>query len=192
MGPRICVVGPSGSGKTTLARLLSKTFEVPHVELDAFHWIGPGWTAADPVQFRERVAEAIGGDAWVVDGNYSAILGDAVLECVDDIVWLDLPRARILAQLVARSLTRLVTREELWNGIREAPREILRVVHVKDGSVRWREENLFVWSMRSVDRSRTAWTKRFIRLGCRVHRVRKGEDLPRLVETLILLHRSPE
>ena len=67
---RIVVVGTTGSGKTTVARKLSRRLGIPHVELDALHW-EPKWTPAATDVFRQRVAEALKGDAWVVDGNYS-------------------------------------------------------------------------------------------------------------------------
>src|SRR5437016_1896693 len=79
-GHRIVVIGTSGSGKTTQARHLSERLGIPHVELDALHWV-PGWTEAPTDALRERVTEALAGDAWLVDGNYSV---------VRDIVW---PRA---------------------------------------------------------------------------------------------------
>lgn len=67
---RIMVVGTSCAGKTTLARRIARTLDMPHVELDALYW-GPNWSECPTDEFRERVRERVGGDRWVVDGNYA-------------------------------------------------------------------------------------------------------------------------
>src|ERR671937_2952145 len=90
MPPKIVVIGTSGSGKTTVARELARRLGVPHVELDALYH-GPGWAETPPEEFRRRVAAAMDGDGWVVDGNYESKLGDLVLRRADTVVWLDLP-----------------------------------------------------------------------------------------------------
>ncbi len=86
-GQRINVVGVTGSGKTTLARRLSDRLDIPHVELDALFW-GPGWTETPDDVFRERVRQALAGERWVVDGNYSRIR-DIIWPRADTIIWLD-------------------------------------------------------------------------------------------------------
>jgi adenylate kinase family enzyme len=121
---RISVVGNSGSGKTTLARALSEALAVPHLELDAvFHQ--PNWEPLDNDLFRARVAEFIAADGWVVDGNYSKVL-DLVWRRADTVVWIDLPRHRVMRQLLGRTLRRLITRAELWNGNTEPWRDLFR------------------------------------------------------------------
>lgn len=121
---RVSVVGNSGSGKTTLARRIAEELSVPHVELDAiFHQAG--WTPLPRDEFRSRVDAATAGEAWVVDGNYSAVR-DIVWERADTVVWLDLPRRTVMRQLTLRTLRRAVTREELWNTNREPLANFLR------------------------------------------------------------------
>jgi adenylate kinase family enzyme len=113
----VVVVGCSGSGKTTLARALARVLDCPCVELDAiFHQ--PGWTELSAAEFRARVAEATASDAWVVDGNYS-VVRDIVWDKADTVVWFDLPYATVLTRTVRRTLRRVITREELWNGNKE-------------------------------------------------------------------------
>ena len=115
--PRIVVVGCTGSGKTTVARTLAKLLDVPHVELDAHNW-EPDWTAAQTDVFRQRVADAVSGDAWVVDGNYSAVR-DLVWPRAALLVWLNLPYRVVAWRLLWRTLRRVFNKEELWNGNRE-------------------------------------------------------------------------
>jgi len=115
---RIAVVGTSGSGKTTLAERLAQRLGIAHVELDALHW-GANWTPAPPDLFRERTAGALGGEAWVTDGNYSAVR-DIVWGLADTVVWLDYPLPLVMGRVIWRTLQRSLTREELWSGNRES------------------------------------------------------------------------
>lgn len=69
---RILVLGPSGAGKSTLARRVGDRLGIPVVHLDALYW-QPGWVASAAGPFRERIAQAAAGDAWVIEGNYTAI-----------------------------------------------------------------------------------------------------------------------
>ncbi|HZR41011.1 MAG TPA: hypothetical protein VFB12_12885, partial [Ktedonobacteraceae bacterium] len=115
---RIVVVGTSGSGKSTLARQLGKLLSIPAVEMDALFW-GPHWTPAPLSVLRERVMQALSGDAWVVDGNYSNVR-DLTWGCADTVVWLDYSLWVVMTRLLRRTLTRGIAREELWSGNRES------------------------------------------------------------------------
>jgi adenylate kinase family enzyme len=120
---RISVVGNSGSGKTTLAKAVARELGVPHMELDAvFHQ--PDWQPLETGLFRARVGEFIAADAWVIDGNYSAVQ-DLIWARADTVVWIDLPRRTVMRQLIARTLRRMMTRQELWNGNTESWRDLL-------------------------------------------------------------------
>lgn len=117
LGGRVVVLGLTGSGKTTLAAALAQALDAPHVELDALHW-EPNWTMADREVLRARVATAIAGDAWVVDGNYS-VARDLIWPRATAIIWLDYPLPLVVARLFRRTLWRWLARAELWNGNRE-------------------------------------------------------------------------
>jgi adenylate kinase family enzyme len=99
---RILIFGPSGAGKSTLARHIGERLGHPVVHLDAFNW-NPGWVQTEIAQFRERVAEAATGDAWVMDGNYTAHL-DLRLPRAEAVIWLDLPRHIYFPRAVWRSI----------------------------------------------------------------------------------------
>ena len=88
-----------------------------HVELDALNW-EPNWTTAPTDVFRRRVTEAVRGDRWIVDGNYSDVR-DVVWSRATALVWLDYSLARTLGRLFWRTFRRVFTREDLWSGNRE-------------------------------------------------------------------------
>ena len=121
---RIAIVSSaSSSGKTTLGRELARRLDVPFHELDALHH-GPDWTEATAEELRARVEPLVAGEAWIVDGAYRSKLGDLVLESADVVVWLDLPLRIWLPRLLRRTTSRIVRREELWNGNRETLRNV--------------------------------------------------------------------
>lgn len=128
---RICIIGTSGSGKTTLARQIAGQLDMPHVELDALHW-QPGWTPARKDDLRARLEEALAGDTWVVDGNYS-VLRSITWARADTIIWLDYALPVVLWRVTRRTARRLISRAELWNGNRESVRTLLS----RDSIILW-------------------------------------------------------
>ncbi len=121
---RVSVVGNSGSGKTQLARRIAAALDVAYVELDAIHHL-PGWQPIDPDEFLAQIEAIAAREQWVIDGNYRvAVVDGPVWERADTVVWLDLPRSRIMRQVIGRTLRRTIRREELWNGNREPLRNL--------------------------------------------------------------------
>ena len=118
---RVVVVGTSGSGKTTFARALAGSLGVPHIELDAIHWL-PNWTPRDHDELRSLVEEAVSQERWVVDGNYS-LVRDIVWPRATAVVWLNYPFPLIFGRVLKRTVQRVVGREELFSGNRESFRE---------------------------------------------------------------------
>ncbi len=141
LGRRIVVVGTTGAGKTTLAEALSARLNLPHVELDGLYW-GPGWAERPTQLFREAVAEAVAGEAWVVDGNYNQAR-DLIWPRAQTLIWLDYPLPIIFWRLLWRSLRRGWTQEALWNDNRESL---------------WTQfatrNSLFLWAWRTARRRR--------------------------------------
>ncbi|MGW3350540.1 hypothetical protein ACWDA3_45170 [Nonomuraea rubra] len=120
---RVSVVGNTGSGKSTLAAGLAARLGVPWLELDSiFHM--RDWTPRPEQEFRAEVDAFTSGGGWVVDGNYSAVR-DLVWRRADTVVWFDLPRRTVMRQLAARTLRRMATGAELWNGNKESFRFLL-------------------------------------------------------------------
>lgn len=110
-------MGTSGTGKTTVASRIAEAIDAPHIELDSLHW-EPGWTEALTEVFRAKVTEATAEDTWVADGNYRTVR-DILWGRADTIVWLDYPLRVAFWRTLRRTVRRVVTREELWNGNRE-------------------------------------------------------------------------
>jgi adenylate kinase family enzyme len=126
---RIIVVGCEGSGKTSLALKLGRKLGLPVVHLDVLYW-RPGWKASDQASFRVRVADAIAGEGWVVDGSFSGLAFDLTLARADTLIVIERPRWLCLWRIVRRSaFDRDVTRPDLpegcpeqfdWNLMRDA------------------------------------------------------------------------
>ena len=136
-GARIVVVGVTGSGKTTTAIRLARILEIPHVELDSLHW-QPNWVMAEKETFRQLVDQALSGPGWVTDGNYSKAR-DLIWGRATTIVWLDYALPVILGQLIWRTLKRVITRVELWNGNRETLRGAF-----------FSKDSLFLWALKTL------------------------------------------
>jgi adenylate kinase family enzyme len=171
MSRRISVIGTSGNGKTTVARELAERLGVPHVELDGlFH--GAGWVETPVEEFRRRVASATEADGWVVDGNYHTKLGDLVLRRADAVVWLDQPLPLLLWRITRRTIRRIRSGEELWNGNRETWR---------GGFFGW--DSMFVWTIRSYVRRRRLFPEQLARHP-HVVRLRSPRAVTRWVESV--------
>lgn len=128
---RILVAGTSGAGKTTLARRISATHGVPHTELDALHH-GPRWTPRP--EFEADVRELAARDAWVTEWQYHRVR-PVLLSRAELLVWLDLPVAVVMWQVVVRTVHRRLERTVLWNGNVEPP--LSTFVTDRDHIVRW-------------------------------------------------------
>ncbi len=148
VGQRIVVVGVTGSGKTTLAQQLAARQRLPHVELDALHW-DAHWTPAPPAVFRRRVDQALGGERWVVDGNYH-VVRDIVWQRADTLIWLDYPLPLILWRLWCRTVRRTASRVELWNGNRETWRGAF-----------FSRDSLFIWALKTHQRRQREYPELF-------------------------------
>ncbi len=120
---RVAVVGISGAGKSTFARRLSE-LGYAHLELDRLRHQA-GWRQAPDDEVDAHIDEfAAAASRWVIDGTY-AMHRARIWPAADCSGWRDLPRALTTASCAWRSLRRVVTREELWNGNREDARNLL-------------------------------------------------------------------
>jgi adenylate kinase family enzyme len=175
----VSVVGTSGSGKSWLAARLAGDLGVSHLELDALRH-QPDWVPLPDSEFVQRVSSFVTGDAWVVDGNYFDLVTEPVVwPAADTVVWIDLPKATVIRQVLARTLKRWTLRQELWNGNREKLRD----------TIRWDPQKSIVrWTWESYDPNRERYAAamsssrwkhlKFIRLGSHqeMRRLLEGVD----------------
>jgi adenylate kinase family enzyme len=96
--------------------------------------------------FKQRVARAVKGDAWVIDGNYGGRgARDLAWPRADTVIWLDPPLRVILARLFVRAVRRIRSREELWPGT--GNRETYRNQFLS-------RDSLFWWAVKTHHRRR--------------------------------------
>ena len=120
-----------------------------------FH--GPGWTPR--ATFVPDVHRFSRAPAWVTEWQYG-VVRPLLAERAEVLVWLDLPRAVVMRQLVRRTLRRRVRREELFHGNVEPP---LRTVLTDP-------EHIVRWAWRTHAKTTT-----------RVQRVLASNDAPAVV-----------
>jgi adenylate kinase family enzyme len=130
------VAGVSGAGKTTLAGRIAERLDLPRTEIDAlFH--GPDWTPR--ASFVEDVRAVVGQEAFVMEWQYRAVRA-LLLDEADLVVWLDLPTATVMRQVITRTARRALRREVLWNGNIEPP--LRTILSNREHIIRW------AWSTR--------------------------------------------
>lgn len=128
---RVLVAGASGAGKTTLAIELARRLGVRHTEIDAlFH--GPGWVPRP--DFVADVQALVAQQAWTTEWQYDGVR-EVLADRAELVVWLDLPRWLVLAQVTRRTLRRRLRRQELWNGNVEP--SLLTIFTDPEHIVRW-------------------------------------------------------
>lgn len=120
---RILVYGVTGSGKSHVTRRIGAATGLPTYSVDDICW-DPGWVPVDPEEQRRRMEKICATDAWVLDSAYGQ-WRDVVLDRVELIVGLDLPRWLSFGRLVRRTARRIVTREAVCNGNSETLRKSL-------------------------------------------------------------------
>ena len=138
---RIVILGTTGSGKTTLSQRLSRILSVPTVELDAIRH-GPNWVETPDDVFRQRVADSLCEDVWIVDGNYT-VARDIIWPRATTLIWLDYSFPLVFWRLFRRTMTRGIMRTRLWNDNTE---DLWRHFLTKD--------SLFLWAFQ------THWKRR--------------------------------
>ena len=70
---KIMVIGCPGSGKSTFSRALHNVTGIPLFHLDMLYW-NADRTIVDKAVFRERLADTIQKNEWIIDGNYGSTI----------------------------------------------------------------------------------------------------------------------
>lgn len=98
---RILIIGSSGAGKTTLSKRLSEKTGLKIIHLDKIYW-KPNWTEPEKDEWKKTLEKILrGGDAWIMDGNYSNTLEMRVPAC-DTIIFLEMPAAVCVYRVLKR------------------------------------------------------------------------------------------
>ena len=131
-GTKLVLSGSTGSDYRTVLRFVS----TKHPESSALlaKASGKGHLGGSPIPKGSAKYRAL--EAWIADGNYAAAR-EVLWQRAELVIFLDLPRWRVVTQLAARTLGRVVRGTTLWNGNREHWRGAFRL----DPS-----ENVLAWS----------------------------------------------
>ncbi len=97
---RILTIGCPGGGKSTYARALAAITGLPLVHLDLLYW-NPDRTTVSRDVFDARLAAAMAGERWIIDGNYGRTQ-ECRLDVADLVFFFDMPTDICLASIAAR------------------------------------------------------------------------------------------
>lgn len=97
---KIIVIGCPGSGKSTFARALHIITGIPLFHLDMMYWNADRTTVEKNV-FREKLAETMQKNEWIIDGNYNSTMEPRMQAC-DTVFFLDYPVDICLAGIKER------------------------------------------------------------------------------------------
>ncbi|MFD7710249.1 adenylate kinase [Streptomyces sp. NPDC059785] len=137
----VLVVGISGAGKSTLAGALARRLGLPHHEMDALYFTGPGWAVNE--DFAAEVGRLTGAPGWIIDSLGYPEVRDLLWERADTVLWLDYPRRVVMPRILRRSLRRTLLRERVFGGNRETLADWFRPHH----PARW------AWSQHAARRA---------------------------------------
>src|SRR3954469_10285219 len=99
---KILVIGSGGAGKSTFAARLGEILGIEVVHLDSRYW-RPGWVEPPKHEWAATVDDLLGGDAWIMDGNYSGTLERRLAAC-DAVVVLDMSPVTCVWRVTRRAM----------------------------------------------------------------------------------------
>ncbi|QKJ90774.1 AAA family ATPase [Agrobacterium pusense] len=126
---RIMIVGCSGGGKSTLSRKLVRRFGLEYISMDReIFWL-PGWQLRTRAEQRERIADFVAGERWLMDGSNPSSF-DLRLPRTDIVIWVRMPRWLCLWGAISRIVKGYgKARPEMAQGCPERlDREFLRYI----------------------------------------------------------------
>jgi adenylate kinase family enzyme len=104
LGKRICILGPSNSGKSTLADAIARKRGWPAIHLDQLHHMpNTDWKPRPLDEFLALHDQAIAGDQWIMDGNYSVCMPQRFRRATG-IILLDISTLASLFRYLRRTL----------------------------------------------------------------------------------------
>jgi adenylate kinase family enzyme len=104
LGERICIFGPSNSGKSTLTGAIARKRGIKAIHLDQLrHYPHTNWRMRPDTEFLALHDEAVSGDQWVIDGNYSSCLPNR-LKRATGVILLDISTVASLFRYFRRTI----------------------------------------------------------------------------------------
>ncbi len=100
---RVLILGSPGSGKSVFARRLGAATGLPIIHLDQIFW-RPGWSEPSKEQWLAELEEALEGEAWIMDGNYTSTISRR-LEFADTVFFFDFPTWICASRVLTRVWT---------------------------------------------------------------------------------------
>lgn len=100
LGQKIIVLGCSGSGKSTFSRRLQALTGLPLIHLDNLWW-RKDRTHVSREEFDRRLEEALAGERWIIDGDYSRTYEPRFRAC-DTVIFLDYDEATCMGGIAER------------------------------------------------------------------------------------------
>lgn len=98
---KIILLGSGGSGKSWMAKRIAEITGYPLYHLDKEHW-QPGWVMASREEKIARQKEIIGGESWIIDGNYNSTM-ELRFAAADLIIFLDIHRIVCIVSAAKRA-----------------------------------------------------------------------------------------
>lgn len=136
-------MGPSNSGKSTLADAIGRARDLPSIHLDRLFYLpNTDWQRRPESEFIALHDEAIQGERWVIDGNYSRCLPQR-LERATGFILLDAPTTISLFRYFRRTWLRQDRRGALEGGIDSVKWEMVRHIVVTTRVNRRRYQEIF-------------------------------------------------
>jgi adenylate kinase family enzyme len=146
LGRRIVICGPSNAGKSTLARAISIKLGIPPVYLDLLHHTpGTDYLPRPIDEFHRLHAQAIAGDAWVMEGNYFGLIPQR-LSRATGIILLGSEPWRGLGRYVRRTLFERDGAGRLEGGSNRLNWEMVRIITVNQPRKRRRDTQILAAS----------------------------------------------
>ena len=109
------------------------TLRIPYLEMDRLYW-KPNCQEPNDEEFFSILEQALSGDAWVLDGNYTQTT-HIKWPRANLVVWIDYSFPLTLYRVIKRSILRAWKKQELWPGT--GNRESFSRLFSKDSMVLW-------------------------------------------------------
>ena len=100
---RVLVIGSGGSGKSTFSKQLGEITGIDVIHLDREYW-RPNWEETPKAEWEMKVAELVGRETWIMDGNFGGTR-EMRMRAADTIILLDLPRRICLYRIFKRLIS---------------------------------------------------------------------------------------